>query len=183
MTRRFLSVLAPPVLRLQHRVHCGRFERTPKVARTVRGDCGRLGPLACRTATSIMFPLRGRLYGETTPSCLRAGRSSRCYAAPGAYVIPFFEADQSVLLVPATHEAIARKNSIDRMNLDYACAALLSQHRCQGCLLFSRTAFLLPSAPRAEGVGLCAARTASRPGLKEAQIALTRFQTESFEST
>jgi hypothetical protein len=125
LTRRFLSVLAPPVLRLQHRVHCGRFERTPKVARTVRGDCGRLGPLACRTATSIMFPLRGRLYGETTPSCLRAGRSSRCYAAPGAYVIPFFEVDQSVLLVPATHEAIARKNSIDRMNLDYACAAML----------------------------------------------------------
>src|ERR1700732_4089671 len=80
-------------------------------------------------------------------------------------------------------KADTRQNSIVGLNLDYTCAAMLLRSivvRVVYC--FHALLIVLPSAPRAEGIGLCAACTASCLGYKRSQIALMRFQTESFES-
>ena len=64
-------------------------------------------------------------------------------------------------------KADTRQNSIVGLNLDYTCAAMLLRSivvRVVYC--FHALLIVLPSAPRAEGIGLCAARTASCLGYK-----------------
>ena len=48
-----------PAARLQHRGAAPGDKRMPNVARTMRGDCGRLGPMLAERRLRLYFPFGG----------------------------------------------------------------------------------------------------------------------------
>ena len=70
------------------------------------------------------------------------------------------------------------------MNLDYACAAMLLRSIVVRVVYCFHALLIIYPLPQGQRVLVCALHAQPLAlVIKEAQIALTRFQTESFEST